>query len=263
MSHWGALCASLLLALAVAATASGALLELRDGTRLEGRLVGATALTVQFETARGVRMVAVDDIASLRFAASAEPVAPARPAQAMPAAPQPAAPARSSAPAAAAPARTSAPAAAAPARTSVPAAAAPAQAAPTRVQLPAGTRLRVRVHDSIDPRQATEGDRFSALLEAPLVAGERPVAPARSIVYGVITAARHSGPASGRLQLELVELQIAGRPVAIVTGTQQRIEAPGTPAPASAATVGTAQLARGTLLEFRLLQPVELTLPAR
>ena len=234
---WKALGSVLLLAWGAAAPAAAAVLELRSGERLEGQLVAATPRTIQFRTAEGVRMLPVEDVAALRFApASASASAPA-PAPAPAPAASPAAPAASAAPAAA--------------------------PAPRGVQLAAGTRLRVRLGDTIDPRQATEGDRFSALLEMPLSAGEVTLAPARSTVYGVVTSASLTGPPGTRLQLELVELQIAGQPMAIVTGTQQRVEAPDAAAPANAAQPGDVRLVSGAVLEFRLLQPLELTVQPR
>ena len=106
-------------------------LELRDGTRLVGELVGASPQTIQFETEGGVRLVAVEETASLRFGAAL----PAAPAPA-PAAPElaPAAPEA----AAQAPAQRPAPAPAArPAPTASPAAPAPPAARRERLPPPA------------------------------------------------------------------------------------------------------------------------------
>ena len=101
-----------------------------------------------------------------------------------------------------------------------------------------------------------KGDRFSARLEAPLATGELELAPAHATVYGVVSAVSSSGPPAARLQLELTGLQVAGRTLKIVTGTQQRLveSAGAAPVPAAA---GQARIPSGELLEFRLLQPLE------
>ena len=239
MDRWGWIACALVSVLGLAVAAPADVLELRSGERLEGRLLEAGADDLLFETDQGVHSVPRAKAAALHFGDGQAP-APAE--------------------ASAATAPAMAPTAGAPAKPVAPAAA-PAPL-PRRVQLSAGSRLRVRVADTLDPRQVTEGDRFSALLETPLVVGPHTVVPARSVVYGVVTAASLTGPPSTRLELELVELQLAGQPIAIVTGTQERLDAQAPPA-AQAPTVGDAKVPSGSLLEFRLLQPVELNLQPR
>jgi len=214
-----------LLALLFAATATHAdVLELRDGRTLEGRLTGANEEMIRFETATGVSTIPKGDAAALRFGAAGS--TPGKP------------------PTGASERRTGG-----------------AAVAVQTIQVPAGTRLRVRIRDTLDPRQSTKGDRFSALLETPIAVEERPIVPAQTVVYGSITAASPTGPALQQLRLELEELQISGRPVAIVTGPHARIaEAPREGVPANAAETATARVPAGALLEFRLLQPLELKL---
>jgi len=132
--------------------------------------------------------------------------------------------------------------------------AAPPQPAVARV--PAGTRLRIRLLDTLDPRVDTAGDRFSGLLDMELQLDGTAVVPSQSRVYGRIVEIR-SGPAGG-LSLELTELQLAGVLQSLVTGTQQ-LAATGSDSPAAPAPA-TERIPAGTLLEFRLLQPFEVPL---
>jgi hypothetical protein len=135
-----------------------------------------------------------------------------------------------------------------------------AQAAPTAptpaiARVPAGTRLRVRLLEAIDPRRHTAGDRISGLLELELQQGGRSVVPSQSRVSGRISQIG-SGP--GGVSLELTELQIGAAMKPIVTGTQQQFAAAGGDVPAAPDT--TPGLPAGTLLEFRLLQPFDVQL---
>jgi hypothetical protein len=131
------------------------------------------------------------------------------------------------------------------------------------VQVPAGTRLRVKIADTLDPRRNAKGDRFSAALEVPLVAGGAAVVAAHSKAYGVITAAESAGPVQNRLVLELTEITVQGHLVKIVTGTHKILEPPAGGAPPAKPAAGGSRPDRvrsGTILEFRLLQPIEITL---
>jgi hypothetical protein len=67
-----------------------------------------------------------------------------------------------------------------------------------------------------------------------------------------------TGPMGG-LSLELTELQLAGRPQPIVTGTQQPVASGGEAPAAPAASAD--RIPAGALLEFRLLQPFDVALP--
>jgi hypothetical protein len=129
-----------------------------------------------------------------------------------------------------------------------------ATAAPTAARVPAGTRLRVRLGDTLDPRSNVEGDRFSALLEMELQFGGRALVPARSRAYGKIS---EIGP-TGALSLELTGLQVGSGVQPLTTGSGQLAQAaggsPAAQAPASE------RIAAGTLMEFRLLQPFDVPL---
>lgn len=218
-----------------ASGASGDTLELIDGRRIEGKFRGGSSEMLHFEIDGVLRAVPVGDVVSVRLP-GADSVKPQQPASAGPAQ-QATGPAQ----------QTTGPA--------QQAAAAPQQPAPVRVA--AGTRLRVRLLDALDPRISTAGDRFSALLETELQHEGRPVVPAQSRVTGRVAEVR-TGPMGG-LSLELTELKLAGRPQPIVTGTQQPV-ASGAEAPAAPAAPAD-RIPAGALLEFRLLQPFDVTLP--
>ena len=207
---------TLFVACAAAVGALADTLELTDGRVLEGHFRGGNAELLHFEIDGVLRAVPVTDIVSVRFP-GAQAAQPAGPAaQATPVAPP----------------------------------------QPAVAQVPAGTRLRIRLVDTLDPRVDTAGDRFSGLLDMELQLAGTAVVPSQSRVYGRIAEIR-SGPAGG-LSLELTELQVAGVLQPLVTGTQQLVatgsDSPAAPAPA------TERIPAGTLLEFRLLQPFEVPL---
>ena len=132
--------------------------------------------------------------------------------------------------------------------------------------VPAGTRLHARPLDTIDPERNATGDRFAALLELPLSAGGVEIAPTQAKVYGVVTAARASGPLAQRIELELTELLLGGSMAPIVTGTHRVVtpdsehEAPAKGSWSGGPAARADRIPSGTLLEFRLLQPLKLRL---
>jgi len=252
-----------LFCLAAAAPAPADVLETREGRVIEGVLRGANQQSLRFETAEGLQVIPIEEALTLTFSAVPEAKPTSAPAP-TPAPARPEAASTASTPATAAPTTPAPTAPGTPPAAASPAAEAPA---PQRVRVPAGTRLRVRISDTIDPRQATEGDRFSALLETPIVAGGLTIVPARSKIYGVVASVGTTGPIANRLQLELSELQLQGRMLPLSSGAQQLVEpeAPsgdGAPKPAGpgTATPRGSRVAAGTLLEFRLLQPFELAI---
>ena len=129
-----------------------------------------------------------------------------------------------------------------------------APAAPAAARVAAGTRLRIRLSDTLDPRTNTPGDSFDGALEMELQANGTTIVASGSPVFGKITGFTSSGGFS----LELSGLQIGVTAQPIVTGSQQSVGGPGggPAAPAPAAD----RLAAGTLLEFRLLQPFDVRL---
>jgi len=82
---------------------------------------------------------------------------------------------------------------------------APAAEAPARptFTLDAGTSVRVRLQETLDTRSNRAGDRFTAILDEPLVSGDRVVVPKGAEFSGHITESRPSGRFKGRAVLAL------------------------------------------------------------
>lgn len=237
------------------AASSADVLELKNGQVITGNYVGGTAGTIRFETAAGTQVFETGQAVALTFTA------------AVPAA---------------------APAAAAPA--AAPAVPAPSAAASGSVSVPAGTTLLVRMVDgasSSDPK----GKRFTSALETDLVVGGVMVAKAGTKIYGRIegaqSARRYTGQSS--LDLRLTELTVGGALLPIVTGPYAQAGSKSIGKTAKGAAAGAAigaiadggdgaakgaaigavasglrrgqavGVAPGTLLEFQLQQPVNVT----
>jgi len=81
-----------------------------------------------------------------------------------------------------------------------------------RVTVPAGTRILVRMVDSVDSSRQKAGYRFTATLEANLQAYDVTVAPKGTTLYGVLAQASSSGrfKGSSQLILELTDIVING-----------------------------------------------------
>src|SRR5262249_54946862 len=79
--------------------------------------------------------------------------------------------------------------------------------------LPAGTSFRVRLQETLDTRRNRAGDRFTAVLDEPLVEGNRVVVPKGTAFAGHITAAKSSGRFKGRavMALRLDSFNLNGR----------------------------------------------------
>ncbi|MCJ8321415.1 MAG: hypothetical protein MJK12_17395 [Colwellia sp.] len=71
------------------------------------------------------------------------------------------------------------------------------------VSVPAGTVVMIKMSTSIDSKKHNTGHRFTARLEADLIAGNVVVAPRGSTIYGVVSEAKQSGRATGSSSLEL------------------------------------------------------------
>jgi hypothetical protein len=89
-----------------------------------------------------------------------------------------------------------------------------------RVTVPAGTRIMVRMIDSVDSSKNKTGDRFRASLETNLEANGVVVAPRGSEVYGRLADAKGAGNLTGHsdLKLELTEIRVNNEMLAVVTG---------------------------------------------
>ena len=172
-----------------------------------------------------------------------------------------------------------------------PPAVSPAFDAPEGVAVPAGTVFMVRMHDSVDTHRDRAGARWTAVLEADLVAGDQTVAPRGSVVYGVLSQVKSSGRLVGKssLTLQPTEIMIGSRMYPITTGEIQAVGETGAGAntarrTARAAAIGglidgsdgaktgakvglgasllsndgQIQVASGTLLQFPLAAPLTL-----
>jgi hypothetical protein len=92
-----------------------------------------------------------------------------------------------------------------------------------RVTVPAGTRILVRMVDSVDSSKQKAGFRFMATLEANLQAYETTVAPKGTTLYGILAQASSSGRLKGssQLVLELTDIVINGTTYPLLTSTYE------------------------------------------
>jgi hypothetical protein len=102
------------------------------------------------------------------------------------------------------------------------AAAAGAQNAKT-VTVPAGTKILIRMVDSIDTTKQKTGYRFTATLETNLQSVDVVVAPRGTTVYGKLVSASSAGKMSGssQLTLELTDIVINGTSYPLLTSTYE------------------------------------------
>jgi hypothetical protein len=165
-------------------------LQMKDGRVIQGKFLGGTQASVQFETNGKIDLYNVEDIISVTFTAQAhERPAPARESES-PEAPAP-------------PARP-------PAVTSN----------SGSISVPAGTHVLVRMIDSVDSDKNSVGDRFRASLEQDFVVEGAVIAPKGADAYGRLAEAKGAGHFEGKaqLKLELTDLVINSRMHPIITG---------------------------------------------
>lgn len=88
-----------------------------------------------------------------------------------------------------------------------------------RVTVPAGTRVLIRMVDSIDTTKQRVGYRFTAALETNLQVNDRVVAPRGTTVYGQLMSASSAGRMSGssELTLQLTDIVINGTSYPLLT----------------------------------------------
>ncbi len=141
-------------------------LELVDGTLLEGNFVGMSNGIVMFNTGAGIEAFPEDQVVAIY---NSEGVA----------------------------AREKAEAAAPP-----PAAEAPPPA-PKTLTVANGTRLLIRMSETIDTRRHSTGHRFRAQLESALSVDGTTVAPRGTMIYGRIVQARTGGRAVGSAEMAI------------------------------------------------------------
>jgi hypothetical protein len=164
-------------------------LELKNGSRIEGRFIGGTDTEISFQVASSVQKYILADIVSVKFDSErAAGDLPTRPENS-----------RSSE------------------QGTVDHA---GMKAPVNVTIPAATRISVRTIDGIDSAKNHVGDRFQASLEEPLMVDGNVVVPKGADVYGRLAESKESGTFTGRsqLQLELTGIVVNGQTVPLVTG---------------------------------------------
>lgn len=173
---------SLLPTVALAFLCQGDVVELKNGTVLNGRYMGGTAGTVRFETADGIQVLPTGDVLALTFtseggSSESPPVTAATATAAQTAAEAPVAPAK-----------------------------------PASVNVPAGTTLLVRINQPLSTDSVRTGDRFTAHLDAELVVNDVLVAPKGTPVYGTVLFAERAKRVRGQSELEIAitELTING-----------------------------------------------------
>jgi hypothetical protein len=89
------------------------------------------------------------------------------------------------------------------------------------ITVPAGTRILVRMVDSIDSSKQKTGYRFTATLETNLQAVDVVVAPRGTTVYGRLASASSAGRMKGssELTLELTDIVIKGTAYPLLTSS--------------------------------------------
>ncbi len=104
------------------------------------------------------------------------------------------------------------------------AAAAPPAPQPKRVEIPAGTSVRVQMIDSVDSATNHTGDMFHASLAAPIVVDDQIVVPTGTDMYVKLTNAKSAGRMTGQseLALELVRMDFQGKTYTLTSNDYQQ-----------------------------------------
>lgn len=100
---------------------------------------------------------------------------------------------------------------------------APAPQTTKSITVPAGTRILIRMIDSIDSSKQKAGYRFTASLETNLQVDSTVVAPRGTTLYGQLTNASSAGRMKGssELTLELTDILINGTAYPLLTSTYE------------------------------------------
>jgi outer membrane biosynthesis protein TonB len=90
---------------------------------------------------------------------------------------------------------------------------------PKRVEIPAGTSVRVQMIDSVDSSVNHAGEVFRASLATPIVVDDQIVVPAGTDAYVKLVNAKSAGHISGQstLALELVRMEFQGKSYALAS----------------------------------------------
>jgi len=97
-------------------------------------------------------------------------------------------------------------------------------AKPTYV-IPAGTRIRVRLAQTLDTRYARPGRLFAATLDEPIVVGDRVAVPKGTPFTGAVVASKRSGRLRGRafLEITLRSFRMKGATYHVATAADTRV----------------------------------------
>ena len=87
--------------------------------------------------------------------------------------------------------------------------------------VPTGTRLMVKMVDSVDSERNQANDRFRGSLEANLMAGDVVVAPQGTTVFGRLLTADSAGRSGGQLEFDLTDIVINGQTYSLSTTSNQ------------------------------------------
>ena len=150
----------------------GDVLELKNGTILNGKYVGGTAGTLRFETNQGTSVIETSQIIALTFTASATSAATTAVPTAAPAAP------------------------ASPPPTGTPLQ--PAKA----VTVPPGTVMMVRMMDGISS-QNKPGTHFTTTLDADIVIDGITAVKSGTKIYGTLNSVKKAGRAIGQSSIDI------------------------------------------------------------
>jgi hypothetical protein len=188
MRSRGRILFAVLVGLILVATAKADTLELKDGRVLQGRYLGGTQAVLRFEINGEVQAFNTTEIVALTFTGGSGTA-------------------------------DGAPAVASTASTRTSSAATAAAPAANTITVPAGESILVRMIDSVDSKKNNVGDIFHASLETDLTINNVVVAPKGADVYGRLAEAKEAGHLSGssELQLELTRIVIAGRDYPVVS----------------------------------------------
>ncbi len=105
------------------------------------------------------------------------------------------------------------------------AAEAPAQAQkPATVTIPSGTRVRVRLGETLDTKTARAGEGFIAHLDAPIMLDNQVVVPKGTVFHGHVVESKSSGRLKGRAYLGVVldSFELRGVTYQVRTGSDVR-----------------------------------------
>jgi len=191
------------IALLFAAAASADTLTLKDGRVIHGQYIGGTADAIQMNVNGQVQTFDVRDVVSLQRDSNPAPAATPAPA------PAPTEPA---------------PASALP-EAPTPTAAPPPPEDRSKITVPEGTRILVRMIDSVDSETNRAGDHFRASLETNLEQDGYILARRGTEVYGELSNVKGAGHLSGHaeLKLELTGIRIHDNLIPLVTGDYEAV----------------------------------------